>query len=410
MKKILEGIVVLDLTRFFSGPQCTLFLAGLGAEVIKIDDPGSGDPTALAPPFAGPHGIAFDRRSEEDLGLAYLKRARGKKSVTLNLKSLEGREIFLKMVAKVDVVVENFSAGVATRLGVDYETLAKINPRIVYCGLTGYGKSGPDRDAKAYDLMVQSAVGLVNLTGHADGPPVKAATPLSDAIAGTFAASGVLAALLHRERTGIGQEVDVSMADCLFALMFDEPIDCYARLGLQERQGNRIMRFSPFNVYPARNGWIAIGAATARDWEVLLKLMGRQDLIDDAKLMSVSWRIENNGAVDLLVREWTQAYERDYLVGLLTSAKVACSAVRSIEEVMKWRQLHDRDMIVPLVNPKMASEVSAFGPGFPIKFSETPAEYSTPAPIPGQHSDEVLMKRAGLLREEIDSLRTRGVV
>lgn len=410
MKKILEGIVVLDLTRFFSGPQCTLFLAGLGAEVIKIDDPGTGDPTALAPPFAGPNGIAFERKAEEDLGLAYLKRARGKKSATLNLKSPEGRELFLKLVASADVVVENFSTGVATRLGIDYPSLQAINPRIIYCSLTGYGKSGPDHEEKAYDLMIQSAVGLVGLTGHAGGPPVKAATPISDAIAGTFAATGILAALLHRERTGVGQEVDVSMADCLFALMFDEPIDCYARLGLQERQGNRIMRFSPFNVYQARDGWVAIGAATSRDWEALLKLMGRDELLDSAEYMNVSWRLENNEVVDSIVHDWTKQHARDHLVSVLSSAKIACSAVRSIEEVMNWRQLREREMIVPLVNPKMGRAVEASGPGFPIKFSASPAGYAMPAPLPGQHNEEILTGRAGLAGEDIARLRTRGIV
>src|SRR3954471_3410535 len=145
MKKILEGVVVLDLTRFFSGPQATLLLAGLGAEVIKIDDPATGDPTAFAPPFAGPEGVSFKRQTDTDMGLAYLKRQRGKKSTTLNLKSPKGRELFLKMVAAADVVVENFSAGVAERLGIGYAQLRAANPKIVHCSITGYGATGPDR-------------------------------------------------------------------------------------------------------------------------------------------------------------------------------------------------------------------------------------------------------------------------
>ena len=240
MKKILDDIVVLDLTRFFSGPQCTLLLAGMGAEVIKIDDPKTGDPTAFAPPFDGPQGISFERRSDKDMGLAYLKRARGKKSVTLDLKAAEGRAIFLSMVGRADVVVENFRAGVAERLGIDYAALCKANPAIIYCALTGYGATGPARDDKAYDLMVQAATGLMSLTGQPGQPPVKTATALSDAIAGVFAAKGVLAALLHRQRTGEGQAIDVGMADCLFSLLFDEPIDCYEGLGLAPRQGNRM--------------------------------------------------------------------------------------------------------------------------------------------------------------------------
>lgn len=407
MKKILDGYVVLDLTRFFSGPQSTLMLAGMGAEVIKIDDPKSGDPTAYAPPFAGPGGISFEQQGEQDMGLAYLKRARGKKSATLNLKSDEGREIFLRMAAHADVIVENFSAGVATRLGIGYEAVAAVNPRIIYCSLTGYGATGPDRDAKAYDLMVQAAVGLVSLTGHDGGAPVKAATPLSDAIAGAMAASGVVAALLHRERTGEGQCVDVSMADCLFSLMFDEPIDCYERLGVSPRQANRAMRFSPFNVYPATDGWVAIGAATAPDWAALVGIMGSEF---PEGHMQVGWRLANNPAVDQAISSWTSQWPRQHIVDTLGAANVPCSTVRSIDEVMQWSQLRERQMIVPLLNPKTGAAVAAEAPGFPLKFSRTPGSYDQPAPLPGAHSEEALGRLAGIGVEELAGLRERGVV
>jgi crotonobetainyl-CoA:carnitine CoA-transferase CaiB-like acyl-CoA transferase len=407
MKKILDGYVVLDLTRFFSGPQSTLMLAGMGAEVIKIDDPKSGDPTAYAPPFAGPGGISFEQQGEQDMGLAYLKRARGKKSATLNLKSDEGREIFLRMAAHADVIVENFSAGVATRLGIGYEAVAAVNPRIIYCSLTGYGATGPDRDAKAYDLMVQAAVGLVSLTGHDGGAPVKAATPLSDAIAGAMAASGVVAALLHRERTGEGQCVDVSMADCLFSLMFDEPIDCYERLGVSPRQANRAMRFSPFNVYPATDGWVAIGAATAPDWAALVGIMGSEF---PEGHMQVGWRLANNPAVDQAISSWTRQWPRQHIVDTLGAANVPCSTVRSIDEVMQWSQLRERQMIVPLHNPKTGTAVAAEAPGFPLKFSRTPGSYDQPAPLPGAHSEEALGRLAGIGVEELAGLRERGVV
>ena len=245
MKKILAGIVVLDLTRFFSGPQCTLFLAGMGAEVIKIDDPRGGDPIAFAPPYDGPNGISLQKQTPQDMGLAYLKRQRGKKSVTLDLKSEAGRGIFFAMVAKADVVVENFRSGVAQRLGIDYPALKAANPSIIYCALTGYGSTGPDRHAKAYDVTVQAAAGLMSVTGMPGQPPLKAGTALSDAIAGTFAMSGVLAALLDRANSGRGQFVDVSMVDCLFSLLFDDPIDWYERLGVPVRQGNTYCAFRP---------------------------------------------------------------------------------------------------------------------------------------------------------------------
>lgn len=408
--KILDGVVVLDLTRFFSGPQSTLFLAGLGAEVIKIDDPKTGDPTAFAPPFAGPQGVAFERQTDSDMGIAYLKRARGKKSATLNLKSPEGREIFLRMVQHADVVVDNFSAGVADRLGVGYAALKEANPRIVYCSLTGYGSTGPDRHLKAYDLMVQAAVGLMSITGQPGSAPTKAGSPVSDAIAGVFAALGIVSALLHRDRTGEGQSIDVSMADCLFSLIFDEPLDCYPQLGLQPQQGNRIMRFSPFNAYRTSDGWVTIGAATNDDWLSLLDVMDRADLKEDLNLMSVGWRLANNAKVDEVVAQWAQGIPTKEVETLLAQAKLACSPVRDIHEVLQWDQLIQRKMAMPLWNPLSKSTMAASGSGFPIKFSGSPADYDRPAPLPGEHSDEVLTRLAGLDAAQIAGLRTAQIV
>jgi len=410
MSKILDGVVVLDLTRFFSGPQCTLLLAAMGAEVIKIDDPKGGDPTAFAPPYDGPGGVSFERRSDKDMGLAYLKRARGKKSVTLDLKSDQGRRIFLDMVAKADVVVENFRCGVASRLGVDYAALRQANPEIIYCALTGYGSSGSAKNDKAYDLMVQAAVGLMSMTGQPGEPPVKTASALSDAISGVFAAHGIVAALLHRERTGEGQAIDVAMSDSLFSLIFDEPIDCYERLNLAPRQGNRIMRFSPFNVFQASDGWVAIGAATHSEWLALLEAMGRSDLKDDANMMQIGWRIVHNAEVDAVVTQWTASRTKDAIVEALASAGIACSPVRSADEVMRWPQLLEREMIVRLVNPLTGTSAAASAPGFPIKFSRTPAGYDSPAPVPGAHSEEIFARYANLSAADVRRLRGEGII
>ena len=407
MKKILQGVVVLDLTRFFSGPQATLLLAGLGAEVIKIDDPATGDPTAFAPPFAGPEGVSFQRRTDSDMGLAYLKRQRGKKSTTLNLKSPRGREIFLQMVAHADVVVENFSAGVADRLGIGYAQLREANPRIIHCGISGYGATGPDRHMKAYDLMVQAAVGMMTITGTPESGPTKAGTPLSDAISGTFAAFGIVSALFHRAETGEGQSVDVSMADGLFSLLFDEPLDCYERLGLAPQQGNRIMRFSPFNSYRTADGWVAIGCATDAEWNALRSAMQAGPLPEYAK---VSGRLADNAGVDQRVGGWTRTLTSAQVQQRLDEARVPCSPVRGIDELMKWRQLRERDMVLPLVNPLAGRAVDAAGPGFPIKFSGAPAAYDSPAPVPGAHTAEVLARLAGIDPQALAELQAAGVV
>jgi formyl-CoA transferase len=301
MSGTLEGLVVLDLTRYLSGPHCTLLLAGMGAEVIKIDEPRGGDPAALAPPYSGP---SFQRATPQDFGLANLKRARGKRSATLNLKDARGRELFLQLAARADVVVENFRPGVAERLGIGYAALQARNPRLVYCALSGYGATGPDKDLKSYDLMAQAEAGLMSITGEPDGPPMKTGGALADMIAGSYAALGIVAALHERARSGRGQAVDVSMVDCLFAMMMDEPVDVYETLGLAARQGNRIMRVSPFNAYRAKDGWVTLGAATHADWLALLEVKGRDDQREHADFGRVEWRVPHNDEDDRIVGEW----------------------------------------------------------------------------------------------------------
>jgi formyl-CoA transferase len=382
----------------------------MGAEVIKIDDPKGGDPIAFAPPFDGPEGISLQKKTDKDMGLAYLKRARGKKSVTLDLKTAEGLAIFMEMVKKADVVVENFRAGVSARLGVDYPALRAVNPKIIYCALTGYGSTGPSKDDKAYDLMVQAAVGLMSMTGQPGEPPVKTASALSDAISGVFAAHGIVAALLHRERTGEGQAIDVAMADCLFSLIFDEPFDTYERLNLAQRQGNRIMRFSPFNIFKARDGWVALGAATHGEWLSLLVAMDRADLKADPDMMQIGWRIVNNDKVDEVVTQWTSVRTKAEIVEALFAASVACSPVRTADEVMQWPQLLEREMIVRLKNPLTGDDAAASGPGFPIKFSLTPGSYDTPSPLPGAHSEEIFARLANLSAADVQRLKGSGII
>lgn len=410
MSKILENVIVLDLTRFFSGPQATLLLAGLGATIIKIDDPKTGDPSAFSPPFAGPSGISFHKKTDLDMGLAYLKRARGKKSINLDLKTPEGHAIFMKLVESADVVIDNFSTGVASRLKTDYANLLLFNPEIIYCSLTGYGSTGAEKNLKAYDLMVQAAVGLMSVTGEESSPPIKTGSPISDAISGSYAAMGILAALLHKEKTGQGQEIDISMADCLFSMVFDEPFDCYKELGIKQRQGNRIMRFSPFNVYKTQDGWIALGAATNSDWIELLKVIEREDLLNEQNMMSTGWRIENNESVDAIITNWTREELTNNAINKLNAKKIPCSPIRTIEEAINWNQLQEREMITTLVNPLSNSVITASGPGFPIKFSKTPVNYDQPAPLPGVHTEEILNKLAGLSKNELLTLIKKGVI
>ena len=388
--KILEGVRVLDLTRFLSGPQATLYLAALGAEVVRIDDPVRGDPTMNAPPFFGPSGVSMERQTPNDLGIAYLKRARGKKSVTIDLKSKNGYALFLRLVEKADIIVENFRVGVTKRLGVNYERLRQQNPKLIYCSITGYGATGPESELKAYDLMVQASSGLMSITGNPDGAPYKSGSPISDCIAGTFALSGVLGALFQRTRTGVGQFIDVSMSDCLVSLVYDEPWDCYGQLDLATRQGNRIMRFSPFNTYAAKDGMVAIGAATQIDWDNLLEVMDRNDLKDDQNYMNLSWRISNNSDVDAIVANWTKSLPIATIIERCAEREIACSPIREARDLVNWKHLQHRQLLTPIFHPDFPHMEGPLASAFPLKFSDANTSYETLSAHLGEHNKSVL--------------------
>lgn len=408
--RALEDVRILDLTRYFSGPQATLLLAGLGAEVIRVDDPRRGDPVASAPPFVGPDGVSFARSTDSDLGIAYLKRARGKKSVTLDLKSERGRELFRDLVANSDVLVENFSLGVTERLGIDYDSLQTLNPALVYCSVTGYGSTGPDAHLKAYDATVQAASGLMSITGLPEGPPTKAGSSISDGIAGIFAVSGILAALHERERTQRGQHVDISMVDALFSLIFDEPLDCYEQLNLPLRMGNRIMRFSPFNSFRTRDGWIVVGAATTEHWHSILRAIDREELIGDARFEETTERLSRNDEVDTIIEAWCKQQDSATAIQHLRCHGAICEQIRNIEDIGSWEHLQARGMLVELEHPTLGIVPEARAPGFPIKFSRTPAQYEHPAPTVGQHNEEILSRLLGLDSSDLKQLESEGIV
>ena len=406
----LRGVRVLDVTRFYSGPFSTLMLAGFGAEVIRIDEPGRGDPTMTGPPFVGTSGVSFEKQNDSDLGIAYLKRCRGKKSITLNMRSKEGMELYRELLRRSDVLVENLRPGAAERLGIDYAANRAVNPKIVHCALTGYGSTGSDRKLKAYDLMVQAGAGLMSITGEPDRPPSKAGTALADGITGAFAVSGILAALFEQRSSGEGQFVDVSMTDCMLALVLDEPLDCYERLNLTPRQGNRIMRFSPFNTYPTRDGTVAIGAATNEDWVALLHVMGRSDLAQSETYMSMGWRVANNEKIDAIVTEWTQALTTAEAIEALNRGDIAASPIRNFSDLMEWKHLRERDMLQPLQHPTETLDGDVIGAGFPIKLGRTHKGYTDPAPSLGQNNAEIYEGLLGLSVAQIEKLRDRQVI
>jgi len=389
-KGALSGIKVLDLTRYLSGPQTTLFLGALGAEVLKIDNPHQGDPVRNSPPFFGKDGVSMSKASPLDIGIAYLKRARSKKSIELDLKSEDGINTFMRLAEKADVIVENFRVGVTKRLKIDYEQLKSKNPKIIYCSITGFGATGPDASKKAFDATVQAASGLMSITGEPDGLPMKIGSSMADTIAGTFAFSGILASLFRREKTGLGEYIDVSMTDCLISLLYDEPWDCFEALGLKKRQGNRIMRFSPFNCYAGKDGTVVLGAASEKDWVSILRMIGQSDLQYEDKFSSISKRIENNSEIDTIISIWTSTRSVDEIARLCENYEIPCHPVNDIAQIANWKQIADREILTPLPHPYFTNMKGPLAANFPIKFSGSKVTLDNPAPKPNEHFKEVM--------------------
>jgi len=410
MKGILDGVRILDLSQFLSGPHTTLLLAGMGAEVIRVDNPATGDVLSDAPLFYGADGPSLEKQAESDLGIAFLKRLRAKKSITIDLKQPEGKALFLRLVEKSDVVVDNFSVGVTKRLGIDWPRLKQVNPRLIQCSLTGYGSEGPDSAKRGYDVTTQAMSGLMSITGQPGSPPTKAGSPLGDTISAGFAFAAVLGALYHRERTGVGQFVDVSMVDVLFSLVFDEPMDCYERLGLDFQQGNRVLRFCPFDTYPARDGWLVVCCGTDAMWGGVCRAMDRADLADDPDWGRMGWRVAHSETVDEMVTAWTVERPAADLIQSLTEHGVVASPVHTIDDLLKWPHLRARGMIHNVSHPVLGPMTGLQAAGFPLKFSDSATGYDGPAALTGTHNRDILTGLLGLRDDEIEALSDRGVI
>jgi crotonobetainyl-CoA:carnitine CoA-transferase CaiB-like acyl-CoA transferase len=408
-KKHLEGVRVIDLTAYLAGPFLSMHLAALGAEVIKIERPGHGDPTRISAPFAGPRGIGFVGRRPEDISLIHLKRNRGKKSITLDLKSKRGVEIFRRLVAKGDVVVENFAPGTMESFGLDYGVLRGINPRVIFCSISGYGQSGPYRDRTAFDLTIQATSGMMAVTGYPDGPPLRCGPWVGDQVPALYGLVGILAALASRERTGEGERIDISMQDCCFSLVMDESLDILVSREIPTRQGNRNPRVTPWSVFPTKDGNIAICVFANEHWKVFLEAIQREDCLADPRFANPEDRVDHMEEVEALVTEWSRTRSMEEALGTLRKRKIPCEPVLEVKEVLEDPQLKARGMIQELehpLNPKTGAKTA----GFPIRFSVRPAEDISPAPLLGEYNDEIYRGLLGLSREEMEELRTEKVI
>ncbi|WP_322045141.1 CaiB/BaiF CoA-transferase family protein [Paraburkholderia sp. J67] len=406
----LEGIRVLDLTVALAGPYGSLLLGGMGAEVIRIESPGGGDIARNNPPYVGKEGIHFGVRREDEVSLTILNRARNKKSITLDLKSEQGRALFMDLVRESDVVIENASEGVTARLGVDYDSVREVNPRIVYASIKAFGEPSPYPNLKGMDIIVQALSGIMDVTGFADGPPTRSGLPMADLVAPLYAVNGILAALIHRGRTGEGQCVQVSMLDCLSSMVAEEHFDVFIGHGYPKRSGNFHDRLVPFGVYSTRDGNVAMVAFQPEWFRNLMEAVGRPDMATDERYATRGPRMNHAAEINAIIEAWTRERSTEEVVRELQEKRgVPAAAVRSPLDVLKDPVLQARGAVVKLEHPGLA-DVDAMGMGLPIKFSKTPAQFDQPAQELGESNDEIYRSLLKLPEQRLQQLRDEGVI
>ena len=407
----LQDVTVLDMTSALAGPFCSLLLAGLGARVIKIEAPGRGDGNRDQPPYLGRDGVSLTRRHDDDMSVGFMNRSRSKQSVTLDLKHPDAAAIFADLVRVSDVVLENFSPGTAGRLGVDYDVVRTINPRAVYCSISGFGSAGgPGRD-RAYDTIVQALSGLMMTSGETGGPPVKIGIPIADLAAPLYGTIGVLAALNQARWSGEGQHVDVSMLGTLTSIVSCEPFSVLEECGIPTRTGETVPRLSPFGIYQAADAYVAICAGNDKLFALLAGAMGLQDLASDPRFTTRDARAGNWRAIDVVVGEWVGRHTVASVVETLSTAGVPVAPVREPSEAAHDPEVIARGETEPLRHPTYPeARPNLRGPGVPIVFSGAESSLSNPAPLLGEHNHPVYGGLLGYSAERIAALVESGAI
>jgi len=408
--KPLDGITVLDMTVALAGPFATLILAGLGAKVIKVENPAGGDSCRSNAPYLGADGAKLTRESEDDISVSALNRLRNKLGVTLNLKHPDARAVYADLVKKSDIVVENFSRGTLDRLGVGYAFAREFNPRLIYCSITGFGSTPDASSAKAMDAIVQALSGTMMTSGGPDDPPIRVGLPIGDLTAPLFGVIGILAALHQAQRTGQGQHIDVSMLGALTMMVAVEPFDLLARCGIPQRTGLTVPRLAPFGLYRTRDGYISICAPTEIFARSLFEAIGRADLIGDPRFVNRDARVGNVGALDAIVGDFTGRYTNAEAVAILESAGVPSAEVRNPDEAVRDPRVLARAETVRLEHPKYGVVDEVYGMGIPIKFSGAAAGFDQPAPALGEHNEAVYGTILGYSPERLERLKSSGAI
>ncbi len=406
---ILRGIKVIDLTQALSGPFVTLVLAELGADIIKVENPDGGDMARNNTPYLGRDGLTLIRRSEDDLSLAALNRLRGKKSITLDLKHPEAAKVFADLVRHADVVVENFSDGTADRLNVGYSMARKVNPKIIYCSISGYGR-GAESGARAMDVIIQALSGVMLTSGGATDPPIRLGVPVADMIVPLWAIIGIMSALYHREQTGQGQHVDSSMLGALTSLVATEDWDALEELGQPLRSGPTLPRLAPWGLFRCADGWVSLVAPRDKFVSLLFDTMGRSELIADPRFATRDSRVKNEPQLTEEIESWTSALPVSTVVEMLANAGVPSAPVRDPKTAIRDPRVVARLETVPVNHPVLGTFEEYRTAGIPVHFSDAVVGNSGPAPRLGEHTIEILSSIAGYSSEQIAALRQTGVI
>ena len=394
----LAGITVIDFGQIYQGPYATLLMAKAGADVIKVEPVGTGEPLRARAAAAKGAGMP----------LAMLNS--NKRAVTLNLKDERGRALLKRMVAKADVLLENFTPDVMTKLGVGYEILSEINPRLIYASGSGYGLTGPNRDWMAMDLTVQAASGIMSVTGMPDGPPLKCGAAVVDFMSGIHLYAGVMTALYERSVTGKGRLVEVSMLESVFPALASNLGMLYSQDGaVPPRTGNRHggLSVSPYNVYEAKDGHVAINVVKDVHWEGLLRIMGRDDLIGCERFKTNKARVAHMEETDALVESWSRTRTRAEIIDLASRNRLPVAPVRDLVEVSQDPHMHERGTLEWLDHPAFGRIVV---PTTPLRIHGADKVETVPSPSIGQHNDEVYGDWLGLSGEELAALKDDGVI